>query len=76
MEELEEEELLVEDDESANRDTEHAPNIQDELPVDILIIGTPKSSDNVKVSKQLRQLEKEHFNECMYDSSNKEVVTD
>ena len=64
-----EEELLVEDDESVCRDTEHAPLHAGEHATDNLIIGTEGKNDISIVSKQLRQLEKNHFNELMHDSS-------
>jgi hypothetical protein len=64
-----EEELLVEDDESVCRDTEHAPLHAGEPAVDKMNIGKEAKSDTSIVSKQLRQLEKNHFNELMHDSS-------
>jgi hypothetical protein len=64
-----EEELLVEDDESVCRDTEQAPLHAGEPSVEKVINGTDGKSDTSIVSKQLRQLEKKHFNELMHDSS-------
>ena len=64
-----EEELLVEDDESVCRDTENAPLLPGESPVENLIIGKEAKSDTSTVSKQLRELEKNHFNELMHDLS-------
>ena len=61
-----EEELLVEDDESVCRDTRHANG---ERAGEKLMAITEDKSDTSKVSKQLRQIEKDHFNLLMHDTS-------
>jgi hypothetical protein len=61
-----EEELLVDDEESVCRDARHA---HEERKNENMMAITEAKSDTSKVSKQLRQLEKDHFNELMHDTS-------
>ena len=64
-----EEELLVEDDESVFRKADHKPLLPGEQTVENLSVALEARSDASKVSTQIRQLEKDHFNEMMHDTS-------
>ena len=64
-----EEELLVEDDESVFRKADHKPLLPGEHTVENPSVALEARSDTSKVSKQLRQIEKDHFNLLMHDTS-------